>query len=187
MSENSTTTEGIIKYEFILGSRRISNFFFAALLSGGGLAFFLSGLSSYFKTNFIPFSDLTGLFFLPQGITLLFYGTIAICISIFIWLTIALDVGSGINTYNKSTSEIIIYRKGIGKSREIKYIYPFSNIESIRLKSTESFNSVPSIFLCLKDKREIPLTQLTSNPPIKEIEERAANLAKFLNVYLDGM
>nr|YP_007476259.1 photosystem I assembly protein ycf4 [Diacronema lutheri]YP_009863780.1 photosystem I assembly protein Ycf4 [Pavlova sp. NIVA-4/92]AGE93757.1 photosystem I assembly protein ycf4 [Diacronema lutheri]QKE31111.1 photosystem I assembly protein Ycf4 [Pavlova sp. NIVA-4/92] len=186
MSDNLITKD-VIRYEYILGSRSISNFLFAIIMFCGGLAFFLSGLSSYFKTNYIPFSDLTGLFFLPQGITLLFYGTIAICISIFIWITIALDVGSGTNIYNKSTSEIIIYRKGIGRSREIKYVYPFSIIESIRLRSTESFNSVPSIFLCLKDKREIPLTQLTANPPIKEIEERAANLAKFLNVYLDGM
>jgi hypothetical protein len=186
MSDNSTI-EDAVKYEYILGSRRISNYCFAFILLCGGFAFFLSGLSSYFKFNLIPFSDLTGLFFLPQGITLLFYGTIAIFISIFVWLTIVLDVGSGVNIYNKTTGEVIIYRRGIGKSREIKYSYPLTNIESIRLRSTESFNSVPSIFLCLKDKREIPLTQLNPNPPIKEIEERAANLAKFLDIYLDGM
>lgn len=186
MPDNVITEDAVI-YEYILGSRRISNYLFAFILFCGGLAFFLSGLSSYFKLNLIPFSDLTGLFFLPQGITLLFYGTVAICISIFVWLTIVLDVGSGINTYNKKTGEVLIYRRGIGKNREIKYSYPLVNIESIRLRSAESFNSVPSIFLCLKDRREIPLTQLTLNPSIKEIEERAANLAKFLNVYLEGM
>lgn len=186
MSDN-LNPENAVKFESILGSRRISNYLFALVLFGGGLAFFLSGLSSYFKINFIPFSDLTGLFFLPQGITLLFYGTVAICISTFVWVTILLDVGSGYNTYDKNKGEVIIFRRGIGKNREISYSYPISTIESIRLKSTESFNSIPSIFLCLKDKREIPLTQLTSNPAIKEIEERAANLAKFLNVYLDGM
>jgi len=127
MSDNLITKD-VVKYEYILGSRSVSNVFFAFVLFCGGLAFFLSGLSSYFKRNFIPFSDLTGLFFLPQGITLLFYGTIAICISIFIWITIVLDVGSGINIYNKTTGEITIYRKGIGKSREIKYVYPFTTI-----------------------------------------------------------
>jgi hypothetical protein len=186
MSDN-LITEDAVRYEYISGSRRLSNYLFALVLLCGGLAFFLSGLSSYFKFNFIPFSDLTGLFFLPQGITLVFYGTIAICVSIFVWLTIFLDVGSGVNTYNKNTGEVVIYRKGIGASREIKYAYPLVNIESIRLRSSESFNSVPSIFLCLKDRREIPLTQLKLNPSIKEIEERAASLAKFLNVYLEGM
>jgi hypothetical protein len=184
---NNLITEDAVSCEYILGSRRISNYIFALILLGGGIAFLLSGLSSYFKVNFIPFSDLTGLFFLPQGITLLFYGTVAICISIFIWVTVILDVGSGINTNDKNKGEVIILRKGIGRTRELKYVYPITNVESIRLRSTESFNSIPSIFLCLKDKREIPLTQLTPNPAIKEIEERAANLAKFLNVYLDGM
>jgi len=187
MSDNMNAKDAV-KYEYILGSRRLSNYVFSTVLLGGGLAFFLAGLSSYFKVNFIPFSDLTGLFFLPQGITLLFYGTLGITISLFIWLTIFLDVGSGLNLYDKEKGTVTILRKGfIGRNREIKLIYPILDIESIRLKSTESFNSVPSIFLCLKDKREIPLTELAPNPTIKEIEERAANLAKFLNVYLDGM
>jgi hypothetical protein len=185
---DSLNAEGAVKYEYILGSRRISNYIFATVLLGGGLAFFLAGLSSYFKINFIPFSDLTGLFFLPQGITLLFYGTLGITISLFIWLTIALDVGSGSNSYDRQKGTITIFRKGfIGRNREIKFVYPITEVESIRLKSSESFNSIPSVFLCLKDKREIPLTELAPNPTIKEIEERAANLAKFLNVYLDGM
>lgn len=185
---DSLNAEDAVKYEYILGSRRISNFLFATVLLSGGLAFFLAGLSSYFKINFIPFSDLTGLFFLPQGITLLFYGTLGITVSLFIWLTIFLDVGSGSNSYDRQKGTITIFRKGfIGRNREIKLVYPITEVESIRLKSTESFNSIPSIFLCLKDKREIPLTELAPNPTIKEIEERAANLAKFLNVYLDGM
>jgi len=187
MSDNPTI-ENNIKYEYILGSRRISNYLFALVLFCGGLSFALAGFTSYFKVNLIPFSDLTGLFFLPQGITLLFYGTVAICISIFVTLTIILDVGSGSNTYDKTAGEVTIFRRGfIGRNREIKFTYPIGSIESVRLKSTESFNSVPSIFLCLKDKREIPLTELRPNPTIKEIEERAANLAKFLDVYLDGM
>jgi hypothetical protein len=178
-----------VKYEYILGSKRLSNYIFALVLSGAGLAFFLAGLSSYFKINLIPFSDLTGIFFLPQGITLLFYGTAALWLSLFIWLTIFLDVGSGLNTYDKEKGEVTIFRNGfLGKNRTIEFKYSIENIESIRLKSAESFNSVPSIFICMKDKREIPLTNINNNnPTIREVEERAANLAKFLNVYLEGM
>lgn len=105
MSENLTAADNT-KYEYILGSRRISNYIFAVVLLGGGLAFALAGLTSYFKVNLIPFSDLTGLFFLPQGITLLFYGTVAICISLFVFLTIFLNVGSGFNRYDKSAGPI---------------------------------------------------------------------------------
>lgn len=188
MSQNLTVQNNQKFDELITGSRRLSNYIFAVVLFFGGLAFALAGLTSYFKVNLIPFSDLTGLFFLPQGITLLFYGTVAICISLFVNLTIILDVGSGSNSYDKGGGQVTIFRRGfLGRNREIKFTYPISSIESVRLKSAESFNSVPSIFLCLKDKRQIPLTELKSNPTIKEIEERAANLAKFLDVYLDGM
>ena len=107
MSDNPTV-ENNIKYEYILGSRRISNYIFALVLFCGGLSFALAGFTSYFKVNLIPFSDLTGLFFLPQGITLLFYGTVAVCISIFVTLTIFLDVGSGSNTYDKNAGELAL-------------------------------------------------------------------------------
>ena len=184
---NSLNTENSIKYEYILGTRRISNYIFALVLFTSGLAFFLAGLSSYFKVNFIPFSELTGLFFIPQGMTLLFYGTMGLSISLFILLTILLDVGSGFNAYDKAKGEIIIFRRGfIGSNREIKYIYPLVEIESIKLKSTESFNSIPSIYLSLKDKRQIPLTQSEPDSNIQKIEQRAAELAKFLNLNLDA-
>mmetsp|Transcript_21969 Transcript_21969/g.73890 ORF Transcript_21969/g.73890 Transcript_21969/m.73890 type:complete len:184 (-) Transcript_21969:207-758(-) len=183
MSNNPT-----VKYETIPGSRCLSNYVFATVLFSAGIAFFLAGLSSYFKLNLIPFADLTGIFFLPQGITLLFYGTAATCLSVFIWLTIFLDIGSGLNTYDVDKGSVTIFRKGfLGRNRTIEFTYPIEEIESIRLKSAESFNSIPAIYLCMKDRREIPLTNLNSNPTIREVEERAANLAKFLNVYLDGM
>ena len=73
-----------INKDFIKGSRRISNYFWIVLLYTGGLGFFLAGLSSYFKKNLIPFTDVSDLIFIPQGILLLFYGTLAILVSTFI-------------------------------------------------------------------------------------------------------
>ena len=42
---------------YIDGSRRLSNIFWSAAVSLGGLGFFLTGVSSFLKTNLIFFSD----------------------------------------------------------------------------------------------------------------------------------
>jgi hypothetical protein len=43
--------------DYIEGSRRLSNIFWALAVSAGGLGFFLSGLSSFFKVNLTGFRD----------------------------------------------------------------------------------------------------------------------------------
>ena len=50
--------------DYIEGSRRLSNIFWALAVSAGGLGFFLSGLSSFFKVNLLIFSDSTNISFL---------------------------------------------------------------------------------------------------------------------------
>ena len=87
---------------YITGSRQLSNIFWAIAVTIGGYGFFLTGLSSYFKVNFLLFSDVKELTFVPQGITLLFYGSVGLILGIFLCLTILWDVGSGYNEYNRS-------------------------------------------------------------------------------------
>ena len=58
------------------GSRRISNIFWASIVTLGGVGFFLTGISSFFNTNLLFFTDSTEISFIPQGIVLLFYGTV---------------------------------------------------------------------------------------------------------------
>ena len=67
-----------VKKSFIKGSRRISNIFWAIAVSLGGIGFFLTGLSSYFQVNLLFFSNASGISFIPQGIVLVFYGTVAV-------------------------------------------------------------------------------------------------------------
>ena len=86
----------MIKREKITGSRRISNYIWVVILTLGGLGFFLSGISSYIKVNLIPFTDSTQLVFIPQGILLTFYGTVALLISTYIVLTIFLGYWRGL-------------------------------------------------------------------------------------------
>ena len=72
----------------IAGSRQFSNVFWALTVSLGGMGFFLTGLSSFFNKNLLLFSDSTEIAFIPQGIVLLFYGTVGSILGFFLLLTI---------------------------------------------------------------------------------------------------
>ncbi len=177
-----------IYQEKIIGSRRLSNYFWSLLLLVGGFGFFLAGISSYFQRNVLFFTDTTNLVFIPQGLIMMFYGTLSLAISIYTFVTIIFDVGSGYNEYNKIENLVKIVRQGFpGKNREVLLTYPFSNIRAIGIKITEGFNPTRTIYLCLKDDRNIPLTPVQEPLPISVLEEKAAELAKFLELKLESL
>lgn len=177
-----------IRQDKILGSRRFSNYFWAIFLFFGGSGFLLAGISSYFNINFLPFSNTRELVFIPQGLVMIFYGTLSLGLSIYINFTIILDVGSGYNEYNKRENLVKIVRKGFpGKNRQILLTYPLTNIRAIGIKITEGLNPTRSVYLCLKDERNIPLTPVQQPTSISDLEEDAANLAKFLELNLENL
>ena len=150
--------ENKIRRDEIIGSRRFSNYFWSFFLFFGGVGFILTGISSYFKINLLPFANPTELIFIPQGLVMLFYGTLSFGISLYIMITIILDIGGGYNEYNQIEQLVTIVRRGFpGKNREVLLTYSLSNIRSIGIKITEGLNPVRSIYLCLKDERKIPL------------------------------
>jgi hypothetical protein len=77
-----------IRQDKIIGSRRFSNYFWSLFLFVGGLGFLLAGLSSYFKINLLPFANPTELVFIPQGLVMMFYGTLSLGFSIYIIVTL---------------------------------------------------------------------------------------------------
>jgi hypothetical protein len=177
-----------IRQDKIMGSRRFSNYFWSVVLFVGGLGFLLAGLSSYFKINLLPFANPTELIFIPQGLVMMFYGTLSLGLSIYIIITILLDIGSGYNEYNKIENLVKIVRKGFpGKNREILLTYPLSNVRAIGIKITEGLNPTRSIYLCLKDERNIPLTPVQEPTAISSLEEEASELAKFLDLKLENL
>jgi hypothetical protein len=177
-----------IRQDKIIGSRRFSNYFWSVFLFIGGLGFLLAGISSYFKINLLPFANPTELVFIPQGLVMMFYGTLSLGISIYIIITAFLDIGSGYNEYNKTENLVKIVRKGFpGNNREILLTYSLSNIRSIGIKITEGLNPTRSIYLCLKDERQIPLTPVQEPTSISDLEEQAADLAKFLDLKLENL
>jgi hypothetical protein len=177
-----------IRQDKIVGSRRFSNYFWTFFLFIGGISFLLAGLSSYLKINLLPFANTVELVFIPQGIVMMFYGTLSLSISIYTLLTVIWDIGSGYNEYNKIENLVKIVRRGFpGKNREILLTYPLNNIRAIGIKISEGLNPKRIIYLCLKDERKIPLTPVEQPSTISNLEENAADLAKFLDLKLENL
>ena len=180
--------ENEIRRDTIVGSRRFSNYFWSFFLFVGGIGFLLAGMSSYFKVNLLPFANPTELVFIPQGLVMMFYGTLSFGMSFYIISTLLLDIGSGYNEYNRVENLVKVVRKGFpGKNREVLLTYPLSNIRAIGIKITEGLNPTRSIYLCLKDERKIPLTPVQEPTSISNLEEEAASLAKFLDLKLENL
>jgi len=182
---NYVEENSVIK-SYFNGSRRLSNIFWATVVTLGGLGFFLTGLSSFFKTNLLFFTDSTDISFIPQGIVLVFYGTVGSLLGIFLLLTVWWNVGSGYNEYNRDIQKVTLYRKGFpGKNRELIFSFSFEEIKAIKMRIKEGINPKRQLLLCLADTREIPLTGIEEPVALNKIEEEAITLAKYLNVFLE--
>jgi hypothetical protein len=174
--------------EDIVGARNPSNLFVMIILLIAGSGFFLAGLSSYLKVNLLLITDTSEITFIPQGIALLFYGTGAIGISIYLILTIVWNIGSGYNEFSKEDKLVRIVRLGFpGKNRTVFLSYEFKNIKKLKFLIKQGLNPRCNILLVLKDKREIPLfpAQFLLNPT--EIENKAIKLSNFLDVPLENL
>lgn len=176
----------MIQQETIVGSRRLSNYIWATLIFIGGTSFLLAGLSIYWKIELLPFTQVSNLLFFPQGIIMIFYGTAATSFSIFLWFMIILNIGGGYNKFDKLNGLITIFRLGFpGRNRKILLTYPIKDVEAIQVNIRNGLNPKREIYLKIKDNREIPLTRVGQPLILTEIEDKAANLAKFLDVILE--
>jgi hypothetical protein len=173
-------------FQTLNGSRSLNNLFWAVTVSLGGFGFFLTGLSSFFKKNLLFFSDTSGISFLPQGIVLVFYGTVGSVLGIFLALTIWWGVGSGYNEFNRNLQRVKVYRKGFpGKNRELTFTFLFDEIKSIKMRIKEGINPKRQLLICLDDGREIPLTGIEQPQALNKLENDAIAISKYLNVFLE--
>jgi len=173
----------------ILGARRPSNYFWAGVTAIGGVGFFLSGLSSFLNTNLLPFSDLPAqLVFIPQGIAMGFYGVAALLLCTYLTLIIVWNVGGGYNEFDKGDGEARIVRSGFpGKNRKIELRYPLKDLLAVRAELKEGLNPKRSLYLRVKGKGDIPLTRVGQPIALAELENQGAELARFLQVPLEGL
>jgi hypothetical protein len=151
----------------------------------GGLGFVSVGLASYFQLQlFFLKSDI--ITFIPQGILMTFYGFTGMLLGLFLFWNVRYDVGGGYNKYDKNTQKIELFRLGFPlKARELYLTYSFKEINSIKLRIEEGINPIREIYLCTKDKRQIPLTRVGEPILLSSIEREALELASFLMIPLE--
>ena len=175
------------KKDIILGSRRISNYWWATVILLGGLSFVFVGIVSYAKLEVASFITYSNIAFIPQGAIMTFYGVLAVCLSIFLWLTIIWNIGAGYNEFDNQIGTITIFRSGFpGKNRFLKLIYRIQDIQAITIDIQEGLSPRREIYLKTKDNRRIPLTRVGQPLSLSDIECQATELARFLGVVLEG-
>lgn len=182
------TNKTTVLRQSVLGSRRFSNYFWAVIVTMGGVGFLLSGLSSYFKTNLLLVSDVSNIQFFPQGIALTFYGVAGSLLAIYLWLVILWDVGGGYNEFDKTTGQATIFRSNFpGKNRTVEIKIPLEDVQAVRAEIREGVNPKRVLYLKAKKLRDIPLTRVGEPIALSQLENQGAELAKFLQVPLEGL
>jgi hypothetical protein len=188
MTAQTTSTAPHLLRQEILGSRRFSNYWWATIVTLGGTGFLLASISSYLHVNLLPFSDPTQLIFIPQGVAMGFYGIVGLLFSLYLWLSIGLDLGGGYNEFNKQTGQATIFRWGfLGKNRRIELSCKLEDIQAVRAELREGLNPKRAIYLRVKGRRDIPLSSVGQPMPLAELENQGAALARFLGVPLEGL
>ncbi|MGA7934277.1 MAG: photosystem I assembly protein Ycf4 [Kovacikia sp.] len=188
MTAQATSLENRVLRQEILGSRRFSNYWWALIVSVGAIGFLLAGISSYLHVNLLPFSDPTMLVFIPQGVAMGFYGVVGLLFGSYLWLTILWDLGGGYNEFNRESGNVKIFRWGFpGKNRKIELDFKTEDIQAIRVDLKEGLNPKRSLYLRVKGRRDIPLTRVGQPIALSELENQGAQLARFLEVPLEGL
>lgn len=186
-TQTISSSDRVLRQE-VLGSRRFSNYWWATIVSIGGIGFLLAGISSYLNRNLLPFADSTQLIFVPQGLAIGFYGLAGTLLATYLWLAIALDIGGGYNEFNKETGFVKIFRWGFpGKNRQIELSCRTEDVQSIRVEIREGLNPRRSLYLRIKGRRDVPLTRVGQPMSLAELENEGAKLARFLGVPLEGL
>nr|QKQ14626.1 hypothetical chloroplast RF4 [Zygnema circumcarinatum] len=180
-----------LRIDLVKGSRRISNLGWAFVLLLGTSGFLLTGLTSYFGKNLLPLfssSTATIILFAPQGLVMCFYGIAGLFLSTYLWCTIIWNVGSGYNEFDRREGIITIFRWGFpGNNRRIRIRCLIQNVKAVRIETTSGVLSRNDVCLVLKDKQKLVFNQLGDALTLQEIEEKAVQLAQFLQVPVEGV
>ncbi len=168
----------------ILGSRKPSNVVIGVLLVLGGVSFVLASTSSYIGKDLLPLSHPSTLIFIPQGLIMGLYGIAALLLSLYLWTLISIDFGGGSNTFNKTTGQITISRRGIFRTITIEV--PIKDVTAVKLEIREGLNPRRSIALRIKGRKDLPISRVGNPQPLIELEKEGVELARFLGVNLEG-
>lgn len=135
----------------VTGAKRISNYWWAFIVSSGGLAFLITGFASFLQRGIFLFNQSKTISFFPQGLIMCFYGCLGLLFGSYLWCTIFWEVGDGFNEFNKNKVFVRIFRWGLpGKNRRIDFQYKMDQIEGVRVELKEGVNPRRIILLKIK-------------------------------------
>jgi hypothetical protein len=189
MSETAQVTreKTVLRYE-VTGAKRFSNYWWATVITIGASGFFLASLSSYLKVDILPVGNAVDLYFVPQGLAMGFYGLAGLILATYLWLSIRWDIGGGYNEFDRTAGTVKIVRHGYpGKNRLLELMYVSSDIQSVRVLIREGLNPKRALYLRIKGRGDIPLTRVGQPLPISQIEDQAAEIARFVGVPMEGL
>nr|TKS04878.1 Apocytochrome f [Populus alba] len=95
--------------------------------------------------------------------------------------------GSGYDRFDRKEGIVCIFRWGFpGKNRRILLRLFMKDIQSIRIEVKEGFYARRVLYMEIRGQGAIPLTRTDENLTPREIEQKAAELAYFLRVPIEG-
>lgn len=180
----SSATDAVLE-QSVLGSRRLSNLLVAAAVSIGGIGFLLASASSRLGRDLLPVGHAADLIWVPQGLVMGLYGIAAVLLATYLWLVIVLDVGSGINRFDRTSGEALIRRRGFRQTIEV--VIPLRDIQAVKVEVRDGLSPRRRLSLRVQGRRDLPLTRVGEPMPLAEVELAGANLARFLGVPLEGL
>nr|YP_010931964.1 photosystem I assembly protein Ycf4 [Pleurozia acinosa]WKR34986.1 photosystem I assembly protein Ycf4 [Pleurozia acinosa]WKR35158.1 photosystem I assembly protein Ycf4 [Pleurozia subinflata] len=177
-----------IRVDFITGSRRISNFCWALILLLGAVGFSFVGFSSYLRQDLISFLSSEKILFIPQGLIMCFYGIAGSFVSFYLWCTIGWNIGSGYNKFDKQKGTFSLFRWGFpGRNRRIFIQFFLRDIQALRMEVQEGFLPRRVLYIKIKGQRDVPLSHIEEYATLEEMETKAAELARFLKISIEGI
>lgn len=115
-----------------------------------------------------------------------FYGIAGLFISSYLWCTIAWNVGSGYDRFDRKEGIVCIFRWGFpGINRRIFLRFLMRDIQSIRMEVKEGLYPRRVLYMEIRGQGAVPLTGTDENLTPREIEQKAAELAYFLHVPIE--
>ena len=185
-SNHQSQDGNVVRRYLIAGSRQSSNYWWAAIVTLGGLGFVLGGVSSGLQTDLLPFLSSRGIQFFPQGLVMSFYGGLGLLFGGYLWLSLFWDVGGGFNEFNPRSRSVRIFRWGFpGKTRRIDLLQSIAEVESIKVEIREGIRPRRTIYIRTRGSRDIPITSIGQPMTLIEMETEAADLARFIGVPIE--
>ena len=169
----------------VLGSRRLSNVLVASLVSTGGLGFLLTSASSFLGRDLLPIGHPAELALVPQGLVMGLYGLAALLLATYLWAVIGIDVGAGSNRFDRQAGHATIRRQGFRQVIAVEI--PLREIQAVKVEVRDGLSPRRRISLKVQGRRDMPLTRVGEPMPLADLELSGAQLARFLDVPLEGV